>query len=283
LPENRSGKISLDAFSQIMALAEEADVVVIGPGLGRSAGLDALVMRLYREVPRPMLIDADGLNALASHSFDRMAESFAQVAESGAWRILTPHPGEFARLVRGQGAGDREPTVSPANISERVVAAREFVTQQNARTEQKCSGEVRTKTPGQCLPTGVPIGGIQTETPSNSGIQTETPGNTCGIVLVLKGCETVVTDGEQIYVNTSGNPGMATAGSGDVLSGMIASLIGQRLSPMDAAKLGVWLHGRSADLALEISHTPHESITASTLIDHIGSAVWEWNAGVASS
>jgi len=94
----------------------------------------------------------------------------------------------------------------------------------------------------------------------------------------LKGCETVVTDGEQVFVNTSGNPGMATAGSGDVLSGMIASLIGQRLSPMDAAQLGVWLHGRSADLAFEATHTPHESIIASTLINHIAAAIRELNS-----
>ena len=221
LPENRSGRISLDAFSQILSLTEAADVVVIGPGLGRSAGLDALVMRLHRTVKKPMLIDADGLNALASHSFDRLAESFAESSANGAWRILTPHPGEFARLSGNP------------HTAERVTAAREFISRLNTRPSQ---------------------------------------GNG-GVIQILKGSETVVTDGEQVFVNTSGNPGMATAGSGDVLSGMIASLVGQRFSPLDAARLGVWLHGRTADLALTATHVPMESITASTLIDHIGSAI----------
>ena len=226
LPENRSGKISLDAFSRLISLTEEADVVVIGPGLGRSAGLDALVMRLHREIKKPVLIDADGLNALASHSFGRMAESFAEVAANGTWRILTPHPGEFARLCG---------SVIPFK-AERVVAALDFMTQLNIR-------------PGYA--------------------------KSSGVILVLKGFETIVTDGTQVFVNTSSNPGMATAGSGDVLSGMVASLVGQRFSPLDAAKLGVYLHGRTADLALVTSSIPPESIIASTLIDHIGPAIRE--------
>ena len=233
LPENRSGKISLDAYSQLLMLAEEADVVVLGPGLGRSAGLDALVMRLHREVKKPMLIDADGLNALASYSFDRLAGSFAEVAANGSWRILTPHPGEFARLTSTAG-------ISKAATAERVSAACAFVTKLSAGQLQRKSGE-------------------------KNG----------GVILVFKGFETVVTDGQQVFVNTSGNPGMATAGSGDVLSGMIASLVGQRFSPMDAARLGVYLHGRTADLAMITSNVPLESITATTLIHHIGPAIRE--------
>ena len=233
LPENRSGKISLDAFAQIMTLAEEADVVVIGPGLGRSAGLDALVIRLHREVKKTMLIDADGLNALASHSFDQLTKSFAEVAANGTWRILTPHPGEFDRLCG---------SVIPFRTTERVDAVRNFVTALNIQSAM-----------------------------NTQSLQ----GKSGGVIMVLKGFETVVTDGEQVYVNTSGNPGMATAGSGDVLSGIIASLVGQRFSPLDAAQLGVYLHGRTADLALDASSVPKESIVASTLIDHIGLAIRE--------
>ena len=235
MPENRSGKISLDAYARLMSLAEEADVVVIGPGLGRSAGLDALVMRLHREVKKPMLLDADGLNALASHSFDRMAESFAEATANGGWRILTPHPGEFARLCG---------TVIPFRMTERVDAARDFVTALNMRSAM-----------------------------NTRSLQ----GKSGGVILVLKGFETVVTDGTRTYVNTSGNPGMATAGSGDVLSGVIASLVGQRFSPLDAAQLGVYLHGRTADLAHDLSHIPRESVLASTLIDHIGPVIREWD------
>ena len=228
LPENRSGKISLDAFPQIMSLVEEADVVAIGPGLGRSAGLDALVMRLHREVKKPMLIDADGLNALASWSCDRLAESFAETVANGTWRIFTPHPGEFARFK----------VATDLRAAERVVATREFITRLNARSSQ---------------------------------------GNG-GVILVLKDSETIVTDGDQIFINTSGNPGMATAGSGDVLSGVIASLVGQRFSPLDAARLGVFLHGRTGDLVCSVSGIPQESITASTLIEHVGLAIWELNS-----
>ena len=240
LPENRSGKISLDAFARIMPLVGEADVIAIGPGMGRSAGLDALVMRLHREVTKPMLIDADGLNALASYSFDRMAESFSEVTSRGVWRILTPHPGEFARLSKGAELlrRDRRTNGNPS-MAERVVATREFVSQLNVCPQHGHGG----------------------------------------IILVLKGNETVVTDGNQAFVNTSGNPGMATAGSGDVLSGMIASLIGQGFSPLYAAKLGVYLHGRSGDLAVTNLLIPQESITATTLIDHIGHAISEVKSG----
>ncbi len=243
LPENRSGKISLEAFPKLMLLIDGADVVVIGPGLGRSAGLDALVMRLHREVQKPMLIDADGLNALASHGFDRLAESFAECV---AWRILTPHPGEFARLCDGtrffREAGNKVPRDTPG----RIAAAREFVSRLNAR----------------------PVRETDRGAAQNSA-------NSTGVILVLKGSETVVTDGGQTFVNTSGNPGMATAGSGDVLSGMIASLAGQRFSPLDAARLGVYLHGRAGDLALVESRIPPESVTASILLDHIGPAIRE--------
>jgi NAD(P)H-hydrate epimerase len=70
-----------------------------------------------------------------------------------------------------------------------------------------------------------------------------------GVTLVLKGHRTVVSDGKQTYVNTTGNPGMATGGTGDVLTGVIAALIGQGLSPFDAARLGAYLHGLAGDIA----------------------------------
>jgi NAD(P)H-hydrate epimerase len=73
----------------------------------------------------------------------------------------------------------------------------------------------------------------------------------CGVVLVLKGHATLITDGRQRYVNRTGNPGLSTGGTGDVLTGMIAALIAQGLQPLDAARLGAHLHGRAADLAAD--------------------------------
>ena len=238
LRQTRSGKIAFDAYSQIMPLVDEADVIAIGPGLGRSGGLDALLLRLNREIKKPMLIDADGLNALANYGFDRMAASFAEAMVAGAWRILTPHPGEFVRLCH-----DVYSEKIPRDTPGRIATACDFLT--------RCCDQ--------------------------TNVTSETSG---GVVLVLKGSETIVvcnnnTPRQQAFVNTSGNPGMATGGSGDVLSGMIASLIGQRFSPFDAAKLGVYLHGRTADLAHCESQIPHESITASTLVDHIAAAIRE--------
>ncbi len=89
-------------------------------------------------------------------------------------------------------------------------------------------------------------------------------------VVVLKGAGTVVTDGERVYVNTTGNPGMATAGAGDVLTGVIAALCGQGLSPFDASVLGVYTHGRAGDFAAE-SIGPI-SLIATDLIDHLKTA-----------
>lgn len=89
--------------------------------------------------------------------------------------------------------------------------------------------------------------------------------------VVLKGADTVVCDGERIYFNTTGNPGMATAGSGDVLTGLIAACIGQRFSPFDAAVLGVFLHGHAGDLAA--AELGEISMTARDIIDHLPRAI----------
>ncbi len=91
-----------------------------------------------------------------------------------------------------------------------------------------------------------------------------------GVVLVLKGARTVVTDGRRVYTNTTGNPGMATGGSGDVLTGLIAALISQRMEPFDAAVFGVWLHGRAGDLAANAFG--EVSMTAADLLESIPSA-----------
>lgn len=93
------------------------------------------------------------------------------------------------------------------------------------------------------------------------------------LVCVLKGAGTVVTDGQRVHVNDTGNPGMATGGSGDVLTGLIAALIGQGMTPFDAACLGVWAHGRAGDLAA--AQKGQASLIASDLLDWMPAALQE--------
>jgi NAD(P)H-hydrate epimerase len=169
-------------------LMASADVLAVGPGLGQSADLRALVRWLLETVELPVVLDADGLNALAGQSdlLERRKHPL----------VLTPHPGEFARIT-----GETIAAVQ-ADRAEQAVA----LAQKNPH-----------------------------------------------LVVVLKGAGTVVTDGERVYVNTTGNPGMARGGSGDVLTGVISALIGQRLTPFDAAQLGVYLHGLAGDIARDQS------------------------------
>lgn len=233
LPADRKGRISLDAKSLIHRHLTAVSAAGFGPGLGRSFALDALAADLYLTSPVPMVFDADALNALASREIFRPAEQravFDEIAPlyPAAPRILTPHPGEFSRLL------GRRPGSFP---EERLAAVREFF------------GNLRTLYRGTI--------------PS--------------VVLVLKGAGTIVSDGKRYYVNNTGNPGMGTGGSGDVLTGILTAFLAQGLSPFEAAQLAVYLHGRSGDLAAEkIGEVP---LTAGDLISFFPEAVKEYCAG----
>lgn len=185
LPSDAEGIIDFQgARAALERLAEQADVLAVGPGLGRSEGIKALVRWAAESADKPLVLDADGLNALIGDlgPLDRVSQP----------TILTPHPGEFARLV---GASTIE-----------VQADREkWAVELASRSER--------------------------------------------LVVVLKGNETIVADGSKLYVNATGNPGMATGGSGDVLTGVIAALLGQKLPAFEAAALGVHIHGLAGDLA----------------------------------
>ncbi|MEL7500494.1 MAG: NAD(P)H-hydrate dehydratase [Planctomycetota bacterium] len=183
---------------------EWSDVVAIGPGMGRGGAQQWILKNLYAKIPQPMVVDADGLNALADGEVELNLHE--------GQRILTPHPGEFCRLV------DRSIT----SRDELEVAAKEL-----ARSN--------------------------------------------GVIVVLKGNRTYVTDGEQDYQNQTGNPGMATAGSGDVLTGIITSLVGQGFHPLDASILGVHLHGTAGDLAAK--KVGQVSLIATDLIDSLSVAI----------
>ena len=206
LVADATGRIGPGAFERVAELAEKATVIACGPGIGRSFDLDQLVSRLYQEIAKPMLFDADALSALAAEP--------DVLAHPGGPRILTPHPGEFARLIGRKLEGD---------------ARRDAAVQLAARS---------------------------------------------GIVVVLKGHRTLVTDGAHQAVNATGNPGMATGGSGDVLTGLITALLCQHLEPFDAARLGVYLHGRAGDLAAE--ELGQVSLMASDLIRYLPKAFQEY-------
>jgi NAD(P)H-hydrate epimerase len=193
-------------FESVVKLTTQSTVVACGPGMGRSLGLDELVARLYQEIAKPMVFDADALNALATEP--------KVLARPGGPRILTPHPGEFARLIGKKLEGE------PRNEAAVRLAA------------------------------------------------------DCKIVVVLKGHRTLITDGHRRAVNSTGNPGMATGGSGDVLTGLIAALLGQGLSTFDAARLAVFLHGLAGDFAAK--DLGQVSLAASDLVRYLPRALLKY-------
>ncbi len=184
LPETKEGSLSLRALPQVRSAIERMDAVAIGPGLSRHPQTTALLHQLLPTLTTPLVLDADGLNAVA--------EDLTVLKRRALPAILTPHAGEMGRLIR-QSAED-------------VQSDRE-------RTAKKFAKQYR-------------------------------------VVLVLKGHQTLVADIDgSLYVNDTGNPGMASGGCGDVLTGMIAGLLGQRVPLFNAARLGVYLHGLAGDLA----------------------------------
>ena len=211
LPQTHNGTLSFSGYKQIKDFIRNIDILVIGPGLGRDNSTQRLARRLIAEAAGPTVIDADGLNALAGH---------LDLLKSKTIKILTPHPGEMARLSG----------ISVAKVeSRRKEIARKFASGYN-------------------------------------------------VAVVLKGHRTVVSGSRgDLYINQTGNPGMATAGSGDVLTGMIAAFLGQGLSAFEAAKFGVYLHGLAGDLAAKDKTQP--GMIASDIIDNIPRAMKFWKRG----
>lgn len=180
LPEE-NGRFSAEACQEVLAMLPKMDAVLIGPGLGLSDGTQALVRTVLQAFTGPVIVDADGINALSRH-MDILRERHHPT-------ILTPHPGEFARL-----GGD----LSLGREQAAVAFAKEY-----------------------------------------------------GCILCLKGHNTVITDGKSSYINPTGNPGMAVGGSGDVLAGMVVSLVGQGIPPLEATACASYLHGAAGDLCAE--------------------------------
>ena len=184
------GMLTLDALAPIREKLKNCDVLALGPGLGRSAGARALVSALLRETAQPVVLDADGVTALAE-------ERDALNARRGRTTILTPHDGELARLL---GVSPEELAARDHRESGRAETARAFAVEH-------------------------------------------------GCVLVRKGHRTLTAlpDGA-VLENTCGGSALAKGGSGDVLTGLIASLLAQGADAPDAAACGVWLHARAGDI-----------------------------------
>ena len=189
LPEaSRRGVLALRGLGEIRKYVEQHDAVVIGPGLGTHHETRELMRRLVPNLSRPAIVDADGINA-----FEGTVDLLKQRSGTSDL-VLTPHPGEYARLTG---------VIVPEDVQEKINsilrAARELAA-----------------------------------------------------VIVLKGSPTLVAEPQgACYLNPTGNAGMATGGSGDVLSGMIGSFLAQGLSSLDAALCGVYLHGLAGDLAAD--------------------------------
>ncbi len=196
LPEVRKPRcLALRARGDIQRLVATADCVALGPGLGMYRETVQLVRRIVHDIQAPLVLDADGINALAGAP-DNLKTRAAPT-------VITPHPGEFARLTGLDVAAVRSD----------------------------------------------PIGSAQTLARS------------ADVIVILKGAPTVVAvPGGRTYVNPSGNAGMASGGSGDVLTGILAALIGQGMDPETAACLGVYVHGLAGDLCAE--HMCEAGLTA---------------------
>lgn len=174
------GMISQHALADLSTHLSWASVVVLGPGMGQSQSINHVVRWICETARCPLILDADGLNAVAGQ-----LDCFA----SSKWvRVLTPHPGELERLT-GVAAGQRDAQIRSAERLANELAA----------------------------------------------------------IVVLKGNQSVIVDGELRYTNNTGNASMATGGCGDVLTGVIAALLGQGMEPLAAVRLAVYAHGSAGD------------------------------------
>jgi ADP-dependent NAD(P)H-hydrate dehydratase / NAD(P)H-hydrate epimerase len=199
-----------DNIDHLLEIAR--DVVALGPGLGQAEGTRDFVKQFVDRATMPLVIDADGLNAFASDP-DRL------VGREGRDVIITPHPGEMARLV---GMSTDEVQASRLEIARNFAVAHR-------------------------------------------------------VYVVLKGHRTLIaTPDEKVFINPTGNAGMATGGTGDVLTGMIAGWLAQLLDAEAACTLAVYLHGMAGDLAE--ADEGEVSMTAGDLAGHIGDAVMELTA-----
>jgi NAD(P)H-hydrate epimerase len=208
--QEHDGRVAGEAIDRILEL--EQDVIAVGPGLGTGPDVTAFIEALIERSDSPLILDADALNALAGDTERLRTGGSRQI-------IITPHPGEMARLV-----GTSVEVVQEARLD----VARDFA------------------------------GAHQ-------------------IYVVLKGYRTLVATPEgKVFINPLGNPGMATGGTGDVLTGVLSAWLAQLLDAEGACKLAVYLHALAGDLAE--ADEGEVAMTAADLAGHLGDAVLELTA-----
>jgi NAD(P)H-hydrate epimerase len=203
LPETKAHTLSRAGVDRILAFMQARTAIAIGPGLSTHPETVELVQSLMKHLDRPSVLDADALNALASRASLLTACKIPPV--------LTPHPGEMARL---------EPDATSQSVNaDRLGTAARFARER-------------------------------------------------GVFLVLKGARTVIARPDGLLaICPTGNPGMATAGTGDVLTGMLVGLLAQGVPSWEAACAATYLHGKAGDLAAE--QLGSASMIAGDLIEHI--------------
>lgn len=206
LPETPNKTISFEALDKVLTLLEGKDALLIGPGISTHQSTSEFVLSLIPKINIPAVFDADALNIMASKP--EVLKSLTSPA------VLTPHPGEFARLL---------------NIS----------TQEVVEKKLELAPQFSEK---------------------------------YGVYLMLKSYKTLISSPEgRVYINPTGNPGLATAGSGDVLSGMIGSMIIQERNVLDAILAAIYIHGLSGDIgAKRLGEKP---LTAGNIITYLPSAL----------
>ncbi len=203
LPDvGKKGFLAKRGLGDIRKKISENDAVIIGPGIGTHFETRELVQNIVSKLDKPAIIDADGLNAFAKKREILLTDH--------PKLVLTPHPGEFKRLIEEE---------LPDDLNDRYNLVRKYAKEYNS-------------------------------------------------VIVLKGSPTIVVDTNgQLYLNPTGNNGMATGGTGDVLSGIIGSFLAQGLNPLDSAFAGVYIHGLCGDLAAD--DYGERSLLAGDLIDYL--------------
>lgn len=205
LPETKFHSLSQNAKDKILDFSKKCDLIAIGPGLGQNKETQQLVKDLVLKIKKPIVLDADGINALNGN---------IEILKKRKQRtVITPHPGELSRLIKKD--------------IEYIQSNRENIARNFAKTT--------------------------------------------GVIVCLKGYKTVVASPSgEIYINKTGNSGMASGGAGDVLTGIIASFIGQGMDDFSATAVSVYLHGLAGDIAVD--KKGKFSLIASDIIEYLPDA-----------